>query len=129
MAWNVATSDVHNTGNISWYFHSSQNINLELIDLLHNFRFIFSIFYLISASDLSERDAIQTTISFFLLQNQNGIDIVTPTEQFFYTMIAFLGKENSFLDDDVNKILANFVQQTFKDPNVFNFETNLNGNG
>lgn len=90
---------------------------------------IKSIFvYPFTAFSLPERDTICTTMSFLALQNANEIKIVNQTEQFLYTMIAFLGKENTFLDADVNQSLSKFVRGTFNDPKSFNFDAHLNRN-
>lgn len=80
----------------------------------------------ISAFSLPERDTISTTLSFLLLQNANDIKILNRTEQFLHTMIAFLGKENTFLDADVSLMLNKFVRDTFTDPNSFDFDAILN---
>lgn len=82
----------------------------------------------ISAFSVPERDTICTTLSFLLLQNANDVKILTKTEQFLYTMIAFLGKGNTFLDADVNQLLGQFVRDTFTDPKVFDFDAKLNRN-
>lgn len=49
------------------------------------------------------------------------------TEQFIYTMIAFLGKENVFLDADMKTLLADFVQATFKSQSQLNFNSKFGG--
>lgn len=82
----------------------------------------------ISGFNVPERDAIHTTLSFLLLQNANDIKVLNITEQLLYTMLAFLGKENSFLDADVSQLLTGFVRATFTDPKQFDFDAKLNRN-
>lgn len=76
---------------------------------------------------LPEKEVICTTITFLSLQNLNGIGTLSLTEQFIYTMIAFLGKENIFLESDVKILLANFVQATFKSQKTLNFNSKFSG--
>lgn len=85
-------------------------------------------FFHFLAFSIPEGDTIRTTLSFLLLQNANDIKILNKTEQFLYTLIAFLGKENTFLDADVNQLLTRFVRNTFNDPKIFDFDANLNRN-
>lgn len=83
----------------------------------------------ISADDwlyLPEKEVIWTTITFLTLQNLNDIKSLSTSEQFIYTMIAFLGKENIFLDPDVKTLLADFVQ-TFKSQEELNFNSKFGG--
>lgn len=42
-------------------------------------------------------------------------------------MMAYLGKDNSFLEPDINSLLMKFVRETFIDPKVLDFETCLQG--
>lgn len=76
---------------------------------------------------LPEKEVVTASIKFMTLQNVNHIKILSPTEQFLYTMIAFLGKDNTFLDPDVNKMLAEFVEITFKDQQLLNFDNDFDG--
>lgn len=76
---------------------------------------------------MPEKEAIWTTITFLSLLNANDIKVLKITEQFVYTMIAFLGKENVFLESDMKTLLANFVQLTFKSHKDLNFESKFNG--
>lgn len=76
---------------------------------------------------LPEKEVIWTTITFLSLQNLNGIKTLSTTEQFIYTMIAFLGKEHIFLDADVKVLLANFVRTTFTTQKSLNFNSKFGG--
>ncbi|XP_031621767.1 uncharacterized protein LOC116339840 [Contarinia nasturtii] len=76
---------------------------------------------------LPEKETIWTTITFLSLLNSNNIKVLSPTEQFVYTMIAFLGKENVFLESDMKTLLANFVQLTFKSQQPLNFNSKFSG--
>lgn len=62
-----------------------------------------------------------------LLQNNNSLTVLSETEQFLYTMIAYLGKDNAFLYEDINKILTEFVATTFKCQKSLNFDSDFNG--
>lgn len=44
--------------------------------------------------------------------------MISTTDQFFYTMIAFLGKSNVFLEPEVNTLIASFVRETFLSKNL-----------
>lgn len=76
---------------------------------------------------LPEKEAIWTTITFLGLQNNNDINVLNLTEQFIYAMIAFLGKENVFLEPDMKNLLAEFVQSTFKSQQSLNFNSKFAG--
>lgn len=76
---------------------------------------------------LPEKEVIWTTITLLSLQNLNNVKTMSMTEQFIYTMIAFLGKENAFLDPDIKTLLANFVQTTFKSQALLNFNSKFGG--
>lgn len=76
---------------------------------------------------LPEKEIIWTTITFLSLQNVNNVNTMSLTEQFIYTMIAFLGKENVFLDADIKTLLANFVQATFKSQSQLDFDSKFGG--
>lgn len=88
--------------------------------------------FLCTVQGLPEKDVISSTIAFLSLQNANGMETLSKTEQFIYTMIAFLGKKNAFLDADMKMLLSKFVQTTFTSHapldfdadscNKFNFE-------
>lgn len=94
--------------------------------------FWINVWFLCTVQGLAEKDVISTTITFLTLQNANDMETLSKTEQFIYTMIAFLGKKNSFLDEDLKSILSKFVQTTFTSHasldfdadscNKFNFE-------
>lgn len=62
-----------------------------------------------------------------MLLNRNEINVLSKTEQFLYTMIAFLGKENTFLDPKVKECLANFVDTSFTSQTSLDFNWKLNG--
>lgn len=54
--------------------------------------------------------------------------MINPTEQFLYTMIAFLGKNRTFLEEDVNALLATFIRQTFASRSqTFDFDSDFDG--
>lgn len=76
---------------------------------------------------MPEREAIWTTITFFSLLNINDIKVLSKTEQFVYTMIAFLGKDNIFLEPDMKSMLANFVQSSFVSQESLNFNSKFSG--
>lgn len=76
---------------------------------------------------MPEREAIWTTITFFSLLNINDIKVLSKTEQFVYTMIAFLGKDNIFLEPDMKSMLANFVQSSFASQESLNFNSKFSG--
>lgn len=76
---------------------------------------------------MPEKEVIWTTITFLSLQNLNGIKTLSSTEQFVYTMIAFLGKENVFLEPDIKVLLANFVRSTFTAQKLLNFNSKFGG--
>lgn len=76
---------------------------------------------------MPEREAIWTTITFFSLLNINDIEVLSKTEQFVYTMIAFLGKDNIFLEPDMKSMLANFVQSSFASQESLNFNSKFSG--
>lgn len=76
---------------------------------------------------MPEREAIWTTITFFSLLNINDIKLLSKTEQFVYTMIAFLGKDNIFLEPDMKSMLANFVQSSFVSQESLNFNSKFSG--
>lgn len=83
----------------------------------------------VSADDwlyLPEKEVISTTITFLTLQNLNDIESLSTSEQFIYTMIAFLGKEHVFLDPDMKTLLAEFVQ-TFKSQEALDFDSKFGG--
>ena len=77
--------------------------------------------------DLPEKELVETSLLFFALQNINKIDVISPTEQLIYTMIAFLGRDNSFLESPTNEILTKFVHDTFATSQTFDFAKKFNG--
>lgn len=76
---------------------------------------------------MPEKEVIWTTITFLSLQNLNNVETMSLSEQFIYTMIAFLGKEHVFLDEDMKILLANFVQTTFTTQDSLNFNSKFGG--
>lgn len=49
--------------------------------------------------------------------------MISTTDQFLFTMIAFMGKNNAFLEPEINTLIASFVRETFSSKNVvFHFE-------
>lgn len=74
-----------------------------------------------------EKDAIWTTITFLSLLNANNIKVLTKTEQFVYTMIAFLGKESVFLEPDMKVLLTNYVKSSFETQDSLNFNSKFSG--
>lgn len=60
-----------------------------------------------------DRVLITACVSLTSLQQANGIQCVSPTEELLFLMMAFLGKEASFLDDDIKQILSVRVQAFF----------------
>lgn len=63
-----------------------------------------------------DRVLITACVSLTSVQQANGIQCVTPTEELLFLMMAFLGKEVCFLDDDIKQLLSVRVQ-TFFDQN------------
>lgn len=55
------------------------------------------------------------------------MNVLSQTEQFIYTMIAYLGKENAFLDTDIKNLLTTFVHSTFKSQEAFDFDADFHG--
>lgn len=76
---------------------------------------------------MPEKDIIRTTFSFLTLLNANSVDILSPTEQLVYTMMAYLGKESTFLEEEINSLLATFVKRTFSTRSVFNLDDTFGG--
>lgn len=76
---------------------------------------------------LPEKEVIWTTITFLSLQNLNDVKSMSMTEQFIYTMIAYLSKDNVFLDPDIKTLLANFVQTNFKSQESLDFNSKFGG--
>lgn len=83
------------------------------------------LFLPLTALDLPEKDVISSTIAFLSLQNANDLGMLNKTEQFVYTMIAFLEKKNSFLDEDIKSLLSKFVQSTFTSHASLDFDADL----
>lgn len=71
---------------------------------------------------MAERDVIKTTFSFLSQLNANDIKVLNKTEQLIYTMIAFLGDESAFLDENINALLSTFVKRTFSNGPILNLE-------
>lgn len=114
------------TVSVSLHLQNNNKTNVYFPNLIVN---LWCSFYF-TAEDwlfLPEKEVILTTISFLSLQNLNGIKSLSLTEQFIYTMIAFLGKENIFLESDVRVLLANFVQTTFKSQKSLDFNSKFGG--
>lgn len=62
-------------------------------------------FYLIS-----ERDAIQMTLTFTsLLEKNANFDITSPTEKLMYLMICFMGPDSQFLEPEIKKLLLEHI--------------------
>lgn len=49
---------------------------------------------------------ITTTSAFTYLLHENAIKCVTPTEELLFLMMAFLGKDCAFLDENIRSMLA-----------------------
>lgn len=77
---------------------------------------------------MPEKDIIRTTFWFLSLLNANNIDILSHTEQLVYTMMAYLGKDSTFLEEEINSLLATFVKRTFSVRSVFNLDDTFGGN-
>lgn len=60
-----------------------------------------------------DRVQITACVSLTSLQQANGIQCVTPTEELLFLMMAFLGKQACFLDDDIKTLLSIRVQGFF----------------
>lgn len=76
---------------------------------------------------LPEKEIVLASISLFMLLNGNNLNVLNITEQFLYTMIAFLGKDHAFLEPNVKGMLENFVDSTFISQDALNFESKLSG--
>lgn len=80
-----------------------------------------------TAFSLPEKEVISTTITFLRLQNANDLNVLSKTDQFIYTMITFLGKEDAFLDTDVKNLLTDFVHTTFQSQEQLDFDVDFDG--
>lgn len=69
-----------------------------------------------------DRVLITACVSLTSLQQANGIQCVTPTEELLFLMMAFLGKEVCFLDDDMKELLSVRVQSFFGHNKTNTFE-------
>lgn len=97
------------------------NLPTKITDL-----FGFS-FNFLAVMAMPEPDIIKTTFSFLSLLNANQIDILKPTEQLFCTMMAFLGKDCTFLEEEINSLLSTFVKNAFAKPMTFNLDDKFRG--
>lgn len=77
---------------------------------------------------MAEHEVIRTTFSFLSLINANHIGILTPAEQLVYTMMAFLGKDCTFLEEELNSLLATFVRTSFAPTVIFDLDNRIAGN-
>lgn len=111
-------------------------VSMDIFDLFFTISFYFSkklikipitSYFPYAALNLPEKEVVLTSISFFMLLNGNNLNVLNVTDQFLYTMIAFLGKENAFLDTHVGSVLANFVQSTFTSHESLDFASKLSG--
>lgn len=71
---------------------------------------------------MPERDVLKATFSFMSLINANNIRLLNETEQLVYTMMAFLGKDCSFLEEDIEALLSTFVKTAFANCKPFRLE-------
>lgn len=71
-----------------------------------------------------DRVLIAASVSLTSLQQANGIQCVTPTEELLFLMMAFLGKEACFLDDDIKQLLCVRVQAFFDQNSTVTFQLN-----
>lgn len=80
--------------------------------------------------NLKEKDIIQMTFKFTNLQKRNFLNFITPTEELMFLMISFMGPETTFLEPDINELLAYCVQAFFKIHNdtSFSFDEKFEGN-
>lgn len=76
---------------------------------------------------MPEQDIIKTTFSFLSLLNVNQIDLLKPTEQLIYTMMAFLGKDCTFLEEEISSLLSTFVKNSFTKSSTFNLDDKFRG--
>lgn len=77
-----------------------------------------------------DRVLITACVSLTSLQQANGIQCLTPTEELLFLMMAFLGKDACFLDDDIKTLLSVRVQSFF-DQNItvtFQLDQQFEGN-
>jgi len=71
---------------------------------------------------MPERDVLKATFSFLSLINANNIRILNETEQLAHTMMAFLGKESTFLEEDIEALLSTFVKTAFANCSQFRLD-------
>lgn len=78
---------------------------------------------------LREKDIIRMTLRFTNLQKRNFLNFITPTEELMFLMISFMGPETTFLEPDINELLAYCVHAFFKAQNdtSFSFDEKFEG--
>lgn len=71
---------------------------------------------------MPERDVLKTTFSFLSLINANKIRLLNETEQLVHTLMAFLGQDSTFLEEDIEALLSTFVKIAFANCSQFRLE-------
>lgn len=98
-----------------------------LISNLKSLVFTQSLFLPILALAMAEQEIIRTTFSFLSLLNTNRIEILTPTELLVYTMMSYMGKESSFLEEELDHLLSTFVRNVFTPSMQFKLDEPIGG--
>ncbi|KAJ6635703.1 RNA polymerase II-associated protein 1 [Pseudolycoriella hygida] len=80
-------------------------------------------------ASLKEKDVIQMTLKFTKLQQRNSLNFITATEELMFLMISFMGPDCTFLEPDVNELLAHCIKDFFKQhkDTTFNFDDKFEG--
>ncbi|XP_036338126.1 RNA polymerase II-associated protein 1 [Rhagoletis pomonella] len=74
--------------------------------------------------DFSEREILEMTLTLVteLEDSSSNLQIVTPTEQLMYAMIAFMGPECEFLTDEIRPLLRKHLLRLYKKHKDYSFD-------
>lgn len=79
---------------------------------------------------LHERDLLRACLTFTSLQKINDLEYLSPTEELIFLMISHLGPASTFLEPDINAMLAERVRVFFigNPKTIFKLDEPHNGN-
>ncbi|KAH8386079.1 hypothetical protein KR200_000896 [Drosophila serrata] len=74
------------------------------------------------AAIYSENQVVRMTLSFVRELEREGLQVVSPLEKLMYLMIAFMGPDSQFLEQDLHELLRDYLMDFYEQNAAHDFE-------
>ncbi|XP_020798262.1 RNA polymerase II-associated protein 1 [Drosophila serrata] len=74
------------------------------------------------AAIYSENQVVRMTFSFVRELEREGLQVVSPFEKLMYLMIAFMGPDSQFLEQDLHELLRDYLMDFYEQNAAHDFE-------